>query len=650
MGEASDLAWSLAGRREQRRRVDDRQHREQDGELWRAFVGASPDVVLVIDADGTILSCNRILPIFEGRTVVGQRIWEFAAGPEAEARLREKLREVIETRRAMTYEHPGYIADGTLGWYEVRVIPVFEGDEPARRVLWVSTDVTARHHTQERLEASERRFRAVVEQGADCIVMFGADTRITYVSPAATRAFGWSEEEMIGAPATDFVHPDDRAVAFSAGRGAAPGVVNERTMRIRRKDGAWRWHDGTSTNLLQDPAVRAVVSTSRDVTEEKERHERLSFQAAMLAQVNEPVVATDLQGTFTYWNAAAERAFGWTAAEVLGKSSDEIFHPSYPRGHEELVASLQATDTWRGEIVADKKSGEYITVEASIRILRDVGMAITVMKDITERRALEEQVRQSQKMEAIGLLAGGVAHDFNNLLAVIVGFSELAARKLPQGHPVAAQLAEVFDAARRGGDLTRKLLAFSRKQIIQPRVLDAAEAVDDFSRLLSRILGEDVELKIDHAEDEILVRADPVQLEQVLLNLCTNARQAMPQGGVLRLSTSHVTFDAATVRRQPWARVGTFVEIMVADTGIGMDARTKQHVFEPFFTTKPEGTGLGLATVHGIVQQHGGFVHVESAPGQGTTFRVYFPRAEDVPASSAPRSGPPPQTPPRASP
>jgi len=627
--------------------LDDPQHRDHDGELWRAFVQASPDIVLVIAADGTVLFSNRVLPIFEGRTVVGRRIWEFAAGADAEARLREKLEQVIETRRAMTYEHPGYLADGSVGWYEVRVVPVENGS--LKHVLWISSDVTARHQTQERLEASERRFRAVVEQAGECIVMFGADGRITYASPAMLRTMGYTEEELLGAAAPEMVHPNDRAVAIAAGRGATPGVVNTRTIRIRRKDGAWRWHEGTSTNLLDDPAVRAVISTSRDVTEEKERHEQLALQAALLAQVNEPVVATDLASNFTFWNAAAERLFGWTAEEVLGRNSDEFIQSTYPRGHDELVASLRATDAWRGELVANKRNGDVVHIEASIRILRDVSMAITVMKDITERRALEEQVRQSQKMEAIGLLAGGVAHDFNNLLAVIVGFSELAARKLPQGHPVAAQLAEVFDAARRGGDLTRKLLAFSRKQIIQPRVLDASEAVEDFSRLLSRIVGEDVELIVDRPEEEILVRADPVQLEQVLLNLCTNARQAMPDGGTLHLSTGHTTFDDAAVRRQPWARAGTFVEIAVTDTGIGMDAKTKEHVFEPFFTTKPEGTGLGLATVHGIVQQHGGFVHVESAPGEGTTFHVYLPKAEDVAASSSQRSGPP-QTPPRASP
>ncbi|HEX8792936.1 MAG TPA: PAS domain S-box protein [Polyangiaceae bacterium] len=631
--------------------MEDSTHRDQDGELWRAFVASAPDSVLVLDPDGSIRYVNRVSEAFKHLDIIGRKVWEFATGPDPEARLRALLRRLVEERKPHSFEHEGWRRDGTLGWLEVICIPVVV-ESGVHRILWWARDVTERHIAQERVEASERRFRAVIEQGAEAIVMFDADARISYASPGAERTLGYTQAEMIGKSAADFVHPDDRAAAFQAGRGGAPGVINARTLRIKHKDGTWRVHEGTSTNLVNDPAVRAVVSTSRDVTEERERHERLAFQAAVLAQINEPVLASTVGSVITYWNAAAEKLLGWTAEEIVGRHAHAFLHPHYPRGLEDIKHHMLTFGEWRGEIVMRKKNGEDVTVEASTRNMPGTSdIVISVFKDITAQRALEEQLRQSQKMEAIGLLAGGVAHDFNNLLAVIVGFSELAARKLPQGHPVAAQLAEVFDAARRGGELTKKLLAFSRKQIIQPRVLDAAAAVDDFSRLLSRILGEDVELAIDRPEQEILLRADPVQLEQVLLNLCTNARQAMPDGGMLRLASRFVTFDEGGVRRQPWARVGTWVEIAVTDTGVGMDARTMQHVFEPFFTTKPEGTGLGLATVHGIVQQHGGFVHVESAPGDGTTFRVYFPRAEDVVASSSQRSGPgPTEGPPRASP
>jgi PAS domain S-box-containing protein len=363
---------------------------------------------------------------------------------------------------------------------------------------------------------NDRRFRALVEHGNDCITLIDENETILYASPALLRSLGYEAHEMVGAFAGDFVHPDD-APGVNDAKFARPGASAAGTIRLRSKDGSWRWHEGTARNMLHDPAIRAYVCNRRDVT---------------------------------------------------------------------------------------------------------------------ERLKLEEQLRQSQKMEAIGLLAGGVAHDFNNLLGAILGFSELGLRKLPPDHPVHAHLHEVIQAARRGADLTRKLLAFSRKQIIQARPLDINASVEDFARLLRRILGEDVDLRIDIPAQPIVAMVDAVQLEQVLLNLSTNARQAMPDGGVLRLATHAVVFDDAFVLGNPWSRAGSFAEILVSDTGTGMDAATRTRIFEPFFTTKPDGTGLGLATVYGIVQQHAGFMQVESAPGDGTTFKVYFPRVVvDVRAS-----------------
>jgi PAS domain S-box-containing protein len=502
-------------------RADDDAERDgRDGVLWRALVEASPDVVLVVDPTGTVLFTNRVVAPFADRSIVGRKIWEFVPDADGRERILGQLRQVVETCRAHLYENAGYRADGSLGWYEVRAIPV-----------------------------------------------------------------------------------------------------------------------------VVDGVVDRVVWSATDVSERKQTEERLGFQAHLLDQVSQPVVATRAEETITYWNEAAERLFGYTAAEAIGRHATQLFRSQWPAGaYDAMVAALRAKSAWHGETTVFSKAGEAVIVEMSIRLLRDeAGVpvhAITVMQDMTVRKRLEEQLRQSQKMEAIGLLAGGVAHDFNNLLAVILGFSELAARKLPTGHAVTSQLSEVFEAARRGGELTRKLLAFSRKQIIQLRPVDVGAQVEDFTRMIQRIVGEDVELVVERCRETVAVRADPTQIEQVLLNLCTNARQAMPAGGKLTLRTRGVELDEAFVTQHPWARAGSFAEVTVTDTGVGMDAATLTHIYEPFFTTKREGTGLGLSTVYGIVQQHGGFLDVTSAPGEGTTFRVFLPLTSELAAGGPKLAGP----------
>jgi PAS domain S-box-containing protein len=442
---------------------------------------------------------------------------------------------------------------------------------------------------------------------------------------------------------------------FASDGGARIATTLKRTVEARETvryqvdgyvaHGRRGWHEVCAMPVVVDDAVPQVLWLITDITAQVQDAESLTFQAAILAQVNEAVVATDPPGKITYWNDAAERLYGWTRAEAVGKNSEDLLHPEWPgpETREQMIAALRASGAWVGTMIQATKNGERITSEASIRLLRDgrgtVG-SIAVIQDVTARRRLEEQLRQSQKMEAVGLLAGGIAHDFNNLLAIILGYAELAINRLPAEHPVAEDVEEMTQAARRGAELTRKLLAFSRKQILQAKMLDVGAAVGDFTRLLTRVFGEDVELVVEPPSRPLVARADAVQLEQVLLNLCTNARQAMPDGGQLRLATRAVSFDARAVVRQPWARVGTFVEITVTDTGIGMDEATRSRMFEPFFTTKRDGTGLGLATVYGIVQQHGGFVSVESSPGTGTRFGVYLPLTADE-ASAARANGRP---------
>jgi signal transduction histidine kinase len=297
-----------------------------------------------------------------------------------------------------------------------------------------------------------------------------------------------------------------------------------------------------------------------------------------------------------------------------------------------------------------RKDGSAVRGRLTASAVRDsdgrTQFVIGLVEDVTERELLEGQLRQAQKMEAIGQLAGGVAHDFNNLLGIITGYSELLEKDLGPGHRGLGRLQQVRRAADRAAGLTRQLLAFSRKQILQPRVLDLGEVVSDVEKMLRRLIGEDVQVVTVFGPGLGRVMADPGQIEQVLVNLAVNARDAMPGGGKLIVETANADLDEAYARNHAGVVPGRYVLLSVSDTGHGMDAETLSHIFEPFFTTKKEGkgTGLGLATVYGVVKQSGGHVSVYSEPGRGTTFRVYLPRTADQPREEAP---PAPEPPPR---
>jgi signal transduction histidine kinase/ActR/RegA family two-component response regulator len=321
-----------------------------------------------------------------------------------------------------------------------------------------------------------------------------------------------------------------------------------------------------------------------------------------------------------------EHMAAYFADEVLGrrKSFDREYRiRRLNDGEERWVRGL-------GELLAD---GEGRLVEM-----------IGTIQDITESKAAETLLRQSQKLEGIGRLAGGVAHDFNNLLGVMTGYTELAVRQLAADHPARARLGQVLSAADRAASLARQLLAFSRKQVMRLEVLDINAALQELSRMLERVVGEDVEIELRWGPGLGAVRADPTQIDQVVMNLVLNARDAMPKGGRLTIETANVDLGDAYTASHPPAQPGRYVMIAVSDTGTGMDAETQKHVFEPFFTTKPagQGTGLGLATVYGIVKQSGGHIWVYSETGRGTTFKIYLPRVDEVPhaGARAPVAGP----------
>lgn len=394
-----------------------------------------------------------------------------------------------------------------------------------------------------------------------------------------------------------------------------------------------RWFELT-VSPMAGPPINALIS-HLDISTRKLARDDQARLAAIVECSDDALVSSTLDGIIITWNHGAERLYGYSTEEMLGQRHSVLL----PSGHfDEYRQTMEKVK--RGEHIPayetkrKQKDGKLIDVSVSISpILIRSGEVIGVSKidhDITRVKLLEEQFRQAQKMEAVGTLAGGVAHDFNNLLTVINGYSELLMRKIPNDDPMRKLLVEIHQAGERAGNMTRQLLAFSRKQMLEPRVLNINAIVTDTTMMLRRLIGEDITLTNVLDPQLRPVRVDPGQIQQILMNLAVNARDAMPQGGRLTVETRHVILDEAYHQLHRETLPGAYAMIAITDTGTGMDEATKVRIFEPFFTTKGEGegTGLGMAVVHGVVRQSGGFIEVYSELDKGTVFKLYFPLSE----------------------
>ena len=390
---------------------------------------------------------------------------------------------------------------------------------------------------------------------------------------------------------------------------------------------------------LEQAAQRRARKEAEEAMRRSEERFRRLFDSNTIG-----IVIADLSGGTLEANDAYLDMMGYGRDELLaGRLSwDEITPPEYRERDQAAVAQLRQTGAakpWEKEML--RKDGKLVPVLMGLAMLSaSEGTCIAYIVDLSSRKLLEEQLRLSQKMEAVGQLAGGVAHDFNNLLTAILGYGSLLASRLAPGAPGREEIDEILRASERAAALTKQLLAFSRKQVLEPVVLDVNELVRNLEKLLRRLIEEDVELVTRLDSSVASVRADPGQLEQVIMNLVVNARDAMPHGGKLTIETANADLDETYAQRHVTVHPGRYVMVAVSDTGIGMDAATKQHIFEPFFTTKEKGkgTGLGLSTVYGIVKQSGGNIWVYSEPGKGTTFKVYLPRVEETAAEGVPPS------------
>jgi PAS domain S-box-containing protein len=417
------------------------------------------------------------------------------------------------------------------------------------------------------------------------------------------------------------------------------GTPYDLELELKTVKGNHRWVRTIAHPVLENGKVVRIRGSFQDITERRMAEDTLRRQASLIEQAYDAVVVWEREGAITYWNRGAEKIYGFSKEEAIGRISHELLKSSFHASLEKTLESLTKQGSWEGEVRHTRKDGQDIVVESRmVQIIQDEKTyVLETNRDMSEKRMLEEQFRQAQKMEAIGQLAGGVAHDFNNLLGVILGTTELL-EGMEDWRKAKGGLEEIRKAGKQAANLTRQLLAFSRKQVLEPKVVDLDAKVAALTEMLKRIVGENVEIRTSFSSGPWKARVDPSQVEQILLNLVVNARDAMPKGGKITIETRMVEIDAEYAKSHSTARPGRYVMIAVSDSGEGMSAETQARIFEPFFTTKKSGTGLGLSMVYGAVQQSGGNIWVYSELGKGTTFKAYFP-AIDAPTNARESSG-----------
>jgi len=583
--------------------------------------------------------------------------WKEMIHPSDLDSLKRTFRETVQGKKnTLRVEYRARHKDGVYRWIADRRQFVYDAQGKFRHVDGVILDITDRKRAEETLEAAREKTEeerakteAIIAAIGDGISIQDRHFHVLYQNKVHKDLIG----DQLGKFCYEAYEKKDRVcegcpVAMAFRDGEIHTVVRKVDTLKGRKVVE------VTSSVLRDAGgdIAAGIEVVHDVTARHRIEEDRSRLALAVEQSAEAIVITDRGGTILYVNPAFERITGYPAKEAVGKNPGILHSGKHDETfYKELWSVLGRGMVWTGHFINRRKDGSLYEEDATISPVRDssgeIVSFVAVKKDVTRTVSLEKQVRMAQKMESVGTLAGGVAHDFNNVLTVIIGFGEMLKRRIGNDPKAASDLDEMLRSAERASLLTRQLLTFARRQIIELNNIDLNRLVTDLLILLRKVIREDIEIKAFPAEGALSIRADRGQVEQVLMNLCLNARDAMPGGGQIVVEMQEALLDEEYVKQYPYMKAGRYAVLSVSDTGIGMDEKTRERVFEPFFTTKgpDKGTGLGLSVVYGIVKQHNGFIHLYSEPGNGTTFRIYFPAAGELPdpkiieAHAAPSGG-----------
>ncbi len=650
--ELSQVNEALRQQIEERDRAEE--FRRKSEEKYRLVVDNAQEAIFVAQ-DGALRFVNpKMTQMFEysEKELLSKPFTEFIHPDDRRMVYQNHLKRLRGEKFPTRYGFRILHKNGAIKWVEINSVFIQWEARPAALVFM--TDISDRREAEEALRQSEAEYRVLFDSINDAVFVHrvnedGTPGRFIQTNDEAWQRLGYTREELLQMTPADIVDPESfrelttkRAELLVKKKAVFEGVHIT-------KDGR-RIVVESNVRLFHCRGELAALSISRDITERKQaevalRESEQRFRALVEDVPSVPVQGYDANRTVVFWNSASERLYGYSRSEAFGKQLEDLIIPPYMR-----AGVVAAIDNWwkngeripAGELGLMRKDGSIVPVFSTHVMLENsrggkemycVDLDLTDLKKAeAERATLRDRLSEAQKMEAIGTLASGIAHDFNNLLQVILGFSELLLEEKTDEDPDYHELQKIYKAARSGAELVQSLLTFCRK--VEPKLvpLSLNQQIRDVEKLLARTIPKMIDIRLELAEDLEMTLADPTRMEQVLMNLALNARDAMPEGGTLAIGTKNVTLDEEYCRRHVEAKPGAYVMLSVSDTGQGMDAEILEHIFEPFYTTKElgRGTGLGLAMVYGIVKQHGGHIVCGSDVDKGTRFEVYFPAISSV--------------------